>query len=302
MVKTMAKAPVRLTHPDKVLDEASGLTKQGLADYYWAVSEKMLPHLKGRAISLVRVPDGIGEPQFYQKHKTAMMPDGFDSVAVPDKKTGTVEEYIAANTREAIASLAQMSVMEVHPWGSLAKNLERADRLIFDLDPDEALSWVELAGAAEDAKERLEALGLRSFVKTTGGKGLHVVVPIVAEMEWPEVKDFCHRLVLEMERGNPELYLTKMTKAARVGKIYLDYLRNERGATAVAPYSPRARAYVGVAMPLDWSELKVKERPVYRVGGFAEWRGRLVEDAWEEFFAVKQRVSPKARKALGMQA
>ncbi len=300
VAEKLETAPVRLTHPDKVLDPESGLTKQQLADYYWAVSEKMLPHLKGRAISLVRVPDGIGKPQFYQKHVTSMMPAGFDTVDVTDKKTGEVEKYVGLSTREAIAALAQMSVLEVHPWGSLAKTLEKADRLTFDLDPDETLEWSVLTGAAIDARDRLKELGLQSFVKTTGGKGLHVVVPIVAEMEWPAIKEFCHAFVLTMERANPGLYLTKMTKSARVCKIYLDYLRNERGATAVAPYSPRARANVGVAMPLDWAELESKERPIYRVGNFREWEDRLQQDPWKDFFSGKQMISARARKSVGM--
>jgi bifunctional non-homologous end joining protein LigD len=246
------------------------------------------------------VPDGIGKPSFYQKHVTSTLPPGFDAVDVPDKKSREVEKYVALSTREAVASLAQMSVLEVHPWGSLAKDLERADRLTIDLDPDESLGWDVLTRAAFDAKERLEELGLTSFVKTTGGKGLHVVVPIVPEMEWPQVKEFCHGFVNLMEEGDPKLYLTKMTKSARVGKIYLDYLRNERGATAVAPYSPRARANVGVAMPLDWAELKASERPVYRVSNYAEWGGRLKEDVWAALWTTKQRVSAKAKKAVGM--
>jgi bifunctional non-homologous end joining protein LigD len=287
------RAPVRLTHPDKVLDAESGVTKQQLADYYWAVSERMLPHLLGRAVSLVRVPDGIGKQAFYQKHVTASMPDGFVTVDVPDKKTGVVEKYVGVKTREAIASLAQMAVLEVHPWGSLAKDLERPDRLVFDLDPDEALAWTVLRDSALEVRARLKKLGLESFVKTTGGKGLHVVVPILPDMEWPAAKEFCRQFVLGMEKDSPKLYLTKMTKAARVGKIYLDYLRNERGATAVAPYSSRARAGLGVAMPLEWPELQNKQRPVYRVGEFAGWRERLREDPWAKMLEIKQRVKAK---------
>ncbi len=292
--------PVRLTHPAKVLDPASGLTKQQLADFYWAVSEKMLPHLSGRALSIVRVPEGIDKEHFYQKHVTHMLPPGFDAVDVPDKKTGKVEKYISLHTREAIASLAQISVLEVHPWGSLASDLERPDRLTIDLDPDEALPWTTLAGAAEDARKQLKKLGLESWVKTTGGKGLHVVVPIAPEMEWPEIKAFCHGFVSMMERANPKLYLTKMTKAARTGKIYLDYLRNERGATAVAPYSPRARANAGVAVPLAWTELKAAERPVFNIGNFGEWRGRLKKDPWGKFLGKEQGISAEARKAMGV--
>ncbi len=291
---------IRLTHPEKVLDPASGLTKQQLADYYWAVSERMLPHVAGRALSLVRVPDGIGKQQFYQKHVTSTMPPGFDAADVPDKKTGEVEKYVALHTREAIASLAQMSVLEVHPWGSLASDLERPDRLVIDLDPDESLSWRVLADAALDVKKQLKKLGLESWVKTTGGKGLHVVLPIEPELAWPEVKAFCHAFVKVVEKGNPKLYLTVMSKAARTGKIYLDYLRNERGATAVAPYSPRARAMVGVAMPLSWAELEADRRPEFRVGNFGEWRERLKKDPWAKLLTAEQGITAEARSAVGL--
>jgi bifunctional non-homologous end joining protein LigD len=292
--------PIRLTHPDKVLDPASRLSKQQLADYYWAVSANMLPHLAERALSLVRVPEGIDHEHFYQKHVTHMLPPGFESVDVPDKKTGKVEKYISLSTREAIASLAQISVLEVHPWGSLADDLERPDRLVIDLDPDEALPWSTLADAAGEVRKRLKLLGLESFLKTTGGKGLHVVIPVVPELEWPAIKTLCHNFVLAMERANPNLYLTKMTKAARTGKIYLDYLRNERGATAVAPWSPRARANVGVAVPLSWPELKLLERPIFNIGNFAEWRARLKKDPWAKMGEVRQQITAEARRSLAI--
>jgi bifunctional non-homologous end joining protein LigD len=285
-----AHPSIRLTHPAKILDPTSGLTKQQLADFYWAVSERMLPHLANRPISLVRVPDGIGKEQFFQKHVTSMLPPGFDTVPVRDKKTGKIEPYIALHTREAIAALAQISVLEVHPWGSCADALETPDRLIFDLDPDESLPWPTLAGAAADVRKLLKSLGLESFLKTTGGKGLHVVVPITPQHEWPAIKDFCHAVVLQLERAKPGLYLTKMTKSARAGKIYLDYLRNERGATAVAPWSPRARPGVGVAVPLNWPELKLPERPVFTVGNFGEWKSRLKKDPWAKLPAVHQQI------------
>jgi bifunctional non-homologous end joining protein LigD len=289
--QSLGHPPIRLTHPDKILDPASHLTKQQLADFYWAVSEKLLPQLAGRPLSIVRVPDGIGHEQFFQKHVTSMLPPGFDSVDVPDKKTGKIEKYIALNTREAVASLAQMSVLEVHPWGSLAATLEKPDRLVIDLDPDESLPWPTLATAALDVRKQLKALGLESFLKTTGGKGLHVVIPIKPQQEWPAVKEFCHRFVLAMEQSNPALYLTKMTKAARTGKIYLDYLRNERGATAVAAWSPRARPNVGVAVPLNWSELKLPERPIFNIANFAEWRTRLKKDPWAKLPATHQKLN-----------
>ncbi len=290
-------APVRLTHPNKVLDAESGLTKQMLADYYWKVSEWMLPHLAGRPLSLVRCPDGSGHPCFFQKHVTSMLPKGIGGVDIADKK-GKVEPYITLDSAEALAGLAQLGVLEVHPWGSRNDDIERPDRLIFDLDPDEALPWSTVTHAALELKALLAKKGLDSFVKTTGGKGLHVVVPIEPEMEWPAAKDFAYSVVLEMEKSSPSLYLTKMTKAARKGKIYLDYLRNERGATSVAPYSPRARAGAAVSMPLSWVELKAaKERPVFRTAEFDGWKARLKKDPWKNMDRVKQRVEVGGLKA-----
>ena len=151
-----------------------------------------------------------------------------------------------------------------------------------------------------ELRTRLKQLGLESFLKTTGGKGLHVVAPIEPTRDWETVKEFAHRLVQTMERANPALYLTKMTKSARVGKIYLDYLRNERGATAVAPYSPRARSGGPVSMPLAWSDLKLAERPVFRVAEFAAWRGRLKSGSWKALPGIKQAISAKALAAVGM--
>jgi bifunctional non-homologous end joining protein LigD len=293
--KTRRNMPgsVRLTHPGKVLDEESGLTKQQLAEYYWAIAPRMLPHIVGRPLSLVRCPEGSGKQCFFQKHTSGAVGEGIETVEVPNKKTGKPEPYISLSTPEALAGLAQMSVLEVHPWGSRSDDLERPDRLIFDLDPDPALPWTTLAAAAAEVRERLERLGLQSFLKSTGGKGLHVVVPIAAEHGWDTIKEFCHRFVLEMERESPSIYLTKMTKSARTGRIYLDYLRNERGATAVAAYSPRARAGAPVSLPLRWSDLKLASLPVFHISDYASWSPRLSRDPWKGFLTMTQRLPGK---------
>jgi bifunctional non-homologous end joining protein LigD len=293
-------APVRLTHPAKLLDAASGLSKQALADYYWAVAERMLPHIAGRPLSLVRCPEGTASQCFFQKHVNSMLPPGIVAVNVPDKKTGKIEPYITLSTAEALAGLAQMGVLEVHPWGSRNDDLEHPDRLIFDLDPDESLPWSAVTEAAADVRARLKKLGLTSFLKTTGGKGLHVVIPIEATLDWATAKNFAHAFVVSMEKASPARYLTKMTKAARVGKIYLDYLRNERGATAVAAYSPRARAGVHVSMPLVWSELEAKERPIFSVTNFSEWRMRLPRDPWKTLSATNQSIGSETLADLGL--
>jgi bifunctional non-homologous end joining protein LigD len=290
--------PVRLTHPEKVLDAETGVTKRILAEYYWAVAPRMLPHIAGRPLSLVRCPEGSGKPCFFQKHVNHMLPPGIGGVNVPNKKTGENEVYITLDSAEALAGLAQMGVLEVHPWGSRNEDLEHPDRLIFDLDPDESLPWSTVAEAADEVRTRLKKIGLTSFLKTTGGKGLHVVIPIEPTLDWPAAKEFAHRFVMAMERQNPRLYLTKMTKAARVGKIYLDYLRNERGATAVAPFSPRARSGAPVSMPLAWSELDAPGRPVFNVANFADWRARLAKDPWKAIFTTRQTIRADALKSV----
>ena len=283
-------APVRLTHPSKILDAKTRLTKQQLADYYWAVAPHMLPHIEGRPLSLVRCPEGSEKPCFYQKHANHMVPPGIGAVNVPDKKTGKIEPYITLSTAEALAGLAQMGVLEVHPWGSRNNDLEHPDRIIIDLDPDEAISWARLAESAAEVRKQLKRIGLESFLKSTGGKGLHVVVPFVAQYDWSVIKQLAHAFVLQMEKEEPALYLTKMSKAARKGRIFLDYLRNERGATAVAAFSPRARAGVPVSLPLAWSDLKLSERPVVHVADFEEWKGRLKHDPWKQFDKSRQRI------------
>jgi bifunctional non-homologous end joining protein LigD len=294
---------IRITHPDKVMEAVSGVTKRQLAEYYAAVAAAMLPHIAHRALSVVRCPDGSGSPCFFQKHIGQGMPEGIDSVPVRDKKSGKPEDYLTLATAQGLAGLAQMGVLEVHPWGATNEQLETPDRLIIDLDPDEGVEWAQLVKSAQEVRELLEQLKLKSFVKSTGGKGLHVVAPMAPTREWPEVKSFAHDLVRMMERANPKLYLTKMTKAARKNRIYLDYLRNERGATAVAPYSPRARPGLRVAMPFSWEELKrLKERPEYAVANFAKWKSRLSNDPWAQMAAplgaLQQALTDEAVQAV----
>ncbi len=283
-----------LTHPEKILDEESGMTKQTLAEYYIAVAEHLLPHIADRPLSVVRCPEGIGEPCFFQKHIGLGLPSGVKSIPVLNRKTGKKEDYLTLNSSEGLVGLAQMGVLEVHPWGSRNNSLEKPDRIVFDVDPDEAIDWNTLVETAKEFRARLKVLGLESFLKTTGGKGLHIVVPVRAEHEWAAIKQFSHAMVLSMEKDRPELYVTKMTKAIRRNRIFLDYLRNDRGATSIAPFSPRARSGAPIAMPLDWKELNVSKRPVFHVSDFADWRKRLIKDPWTAMTANHQRLSAKA--------
>jgi bifunctional non-homologous end joining protein LigD len=296
------RAAIRLTHAGKVIDEVSGLTKQNLADYYDAVAEKMLPYISGRPVSIVRCPDGSTGPCFFQKHFKTGLPAGTSSVDVPDTKTGKVEAYITISTKDALVGMAQMNVLEFHPWGARNDKLESPDRLVFDLDPDESIPWEVLAESAADVRKRLKKLGLTSFLKGTGGKGLHIVAPIVAEGShpWPLIKDFSYGFVRQMEADNPQRYLTKVTKAARKGKIYLDYLRNERGATSVAPYSPRHRVGAPVSIPFAWSVLKADAMPLYAAADFKEWLPAIKRDPWAKLRTLQQRLTENALKAVGV--
>ena len=280
--------PVRLTHPEKVLDETTGITKLQLAEYYWEIAEHMLPHIEDRPLSLVRCPEGSGKPCFFQKHTNHMLPPGIGSVMVPNKKTAEPESYITLNTAEALAGLAQMGVLEVHPWGSKNSDLEHPDRIIIDLDPDEAITWKQLSDSAESVRNGLETIGLKSFLKTTGGKGLHVVVPITPGHDWVQVKAWAHAFAQAFEKEQPDLYLTKMTKSARKGKIYIDYLRNERGATAVAPFSPRARPGAPVSVPLAWKELSSSNHPAFSISDFESWKERLKSNPWKGMEGIQQ--------------
>ncbi|MFP5227219.1 MAG: DNA ligase D [Acidobacteriota bacterium] len=297
-------AGVSISHPDKILDESSRLTKLQLVEYYDAVADHLLPHITGRPLSIVRCPEGSGKPCFFQKQIGKGMPAGVESVPVTVKKGGHPqrEEYVTVSTREGLVGLGQMGVMELHPWGSSNKSLEQPDRIIIDLDPDPELPWKQLVKSAIEVRDLMKHLGLETFVKSTGGKGIHVVAPIDPQHEWPAIKEFSHDFVLMMERAHSELYLTKMTKSARTGRIFLDYLRNERGATAVAPYSPRARAGVRVAVPLTWNELERTDPTQFAVVNFDQWKARLRHDPWIGMNQVRQTLSERAMAAVAEMA
>jgi len=221
------------------------------------------------------------------------MPPGIGGVEIPNKKGKGSETYVTVQGEQSLAGLAQMNVLEVHPWGSTNADLEHPNRIIFDLDPDEKVSWSTLADSAVEVRERLKQLGLESYVKTTGGKGLHVVAPIQPKYDWEQIKALTHAFTMQMEQDNSKLYISKMTKAARTNKIFVDYLRNERDATAIAPYSSRARLGMAAALPLEWSELKTKTAPKFLIANFADWSDRLNKDPWQSMLTSKQSIPAK---------
>ncbi len=242
-------AGVTLSHPDRVYWEDVGVTKRMLAEYYVKVWDLMRPHATGRVLALLRCPEGASGQCFFQKHASA----GIDAKLlklVPDDG----DKSIAIENLDGLIALVQAGALEIHLRGSSIERLEEADRLVFDLDPGPGVAWKALVAAAREVRERLSALKLDSFVKTTGGKGLHVVLPI-RPAPWDVTKDFCRKLAEAMAADSPDRYTATIKKSARNNRIFIDYLRNSREATAIAPYSTRARPGAAVAMPLSWQEL-----------------------------------------------
>lgn len=283
-----ADLPVKLSNPQRVLFPDSGLTKLGLANYYAQVAKWMLPHIIDRPLSLVRCPGGQGTMCFFQKHPAAETPPALVRVPVQEKEG--MEDYVAVQDLEGLLSLVQISALEIHLWGSRRDRLEQPDRVIFDLDPDDKLPWPRVVEAAFEVREMLEELDLTSFVKTTGGKGLHLVVPINPRRErWDTVKAFSRRVADALVAKNPSLYVANMSKAARKGKIFVDYLRNDRGSTSIAPYSTRAKPGAPVSVPLTWDELTpAVHSDHFEVGNISQRLDSLRRDPWNGIATLKQ--------------
>lgn len=285
---------VKLTHPDRVLWEGQGITKLGLAEYYIEIADYILPHIVGRPLALVRCPSGSEGECFFQKHSFAGLTDAVEIVKIPEKD-GEAEAIVIHDLRGLI-NLVQANVLEIHPWGARIGDVEHPDLLIFDLDPGEGVDWNAIIEGAKDVRRRLSEVGLESYVKTTGGKGLHVVAPLEPSVGWDELKDFTHDIALAMEAEEPSKYLSTMAKKARGGKIFVDYLRNGRGATAVAAYSTRARPGAPVSTPIRWDELGPGMTPSrFTVTNMGRRLASLKADPWEGFFTSPQPIGEAIR-------
>jgi bifunctional non-homologous end joining protein LigD len=278
---------VRLSNPDKILYPEQGITKIELAQYYVAVADRILPHVANRPVTMVRCPTGRGKKCFYQRHAGSGVLEQLHEVTVP----GFDEPYLFLKDVGGLIAMVQMGVLEMHPWGVTVDRPDVPDRIIFDLDPDEGLGFEVVIRAAHDVRERLQALGLESFVKTTGGKGLHVVVPIEPVTPWREAKAFAKRVSAEMAADAPDRYLTRISKAERAGRLFIDYLRNDPTSTAVAAYSTRSRPGAPVAMPLDWSEVTAGLDPCEFTIRTVPARIAEVADPWAQITKTKQRLS-----------
>ncbi len=286
---------VRLTNPGRLFWPEQGITKQGLADFYTEIADWILPHIAGRALSLLRCPGGVTEQCFFQKHRWAGLSNAARPVPIPDE----AEPMIAIDDLGGLLELVQAGVLEIHPWGSMADRPELPDRATLDLDPGDGVPWERVIDAAIDVRDRLSKLGLRSFVKTTGGKGLHVVFPLVPKADWDSVKRFTQRVAEDMARERPDRYTANMAKRDRRGRIYVDYLRNGMGATAVAAYSTRARPGAAVSTPLSWDEIGPGIRANhFTLHNLPKRLAFLDKDPWEGFLLLQQEL-PDLDKMAG---
>jgi len=294
----MQVAGITLSNADRVLYPEQGLTKHDLAAYYEAIAPWMLPHVEGRPLSLVRCPSGRTKACFYQKHWSGTRPEALDTVAIKEA-SGAKGAYTLVRDAGGLVSLVQHGVLEIHLWGARADDVESPDRMIFDLDPAPGVSWGRVKEAALRLKALLEELGLETWIKTTGGKGLHVALPIARRSTWSEVAAFARAVAQRLSDDEPEKYLAKASKAERKGKIFVDWLRNTRGATAIAPWSTRAREGATISAPIAWKELgALRSGDQYTVENVPALAGKQKRDPWEGMIRSKQRLTASMLKRI----
>jgi bifunctional non-homologous end joining protein LigD len=289
--------PFALTNLTKQLYPEAKLRKADVIAYYAAVAEHMLPHIADRPLTLLRCPNGVGSKGFFQKHASDTVPSVVQRIEI--EESGESAAYMAVRDLPGLIALAQLGVLEIHTWGCHAPDIERPDKLVFDIDPDPSVGWDAVVEAAVEVRVRLGDLGLESFVQTTGGKGLHVVAPFRPRIGWDELKQFSQGIAQSMAADEPKRYVVNMRKDQRKGRIFLDYLRNGRGATAVAPFSTRARSGATVAAPITWDELMEGVEPgQFTVRSMIDRIGH-VSDPWRGYGKLRQNLRPAALRAAG---
>jgi bifunctional non-homologous end joining protein LigD len=287
---------IKVSHPERIIDASTGITKLELVRYYESVAEWMLPHLKGRPCSLVRGPSGVGGELFFQKHIESLQITGLKELAA-ELWPGHAS-LIEVPTAKALIGAAQMNVIEFHTWNATTKRIDKPDRVIFDLDPGEGERWERVQEAATLVRGMLQELGLESWLKTSGGKGLHIVVPLTPRDDWETVKAFAQAAVQHIAKVIPQRFTAKMGAANRVGKLFVDYLRNNHGATTAAAFSARSRPGLGVSMPIAWDDLaSLKRSDQWSVRTAREHLSFQRVDPWQHYWKCKQTLSA-AFKAL----
>ncbi len=290
-------AGVKLSSPDKVLFRDQGVTKADLAAHYERVADRMLPMVEKRLLSLVRCPQGAGGECFFQKHDHKGFPEDLRRREI-EESDGKRDNYLYVDGLAGLIAGVQMGTLEFHIWGSHIDRLEQPDRIVFDLDPDEGLGFADVRSAAFDLSERLERLGLKTVPMLTGGKGVHVIAPLTRRAEWPQVKAFARGFARSIAEEAPDRYVAQASKAKRKGRIFVDWLRNERGATAIAPYSTRARKGAPVAVPVSWDELEGFDAA--NIFTIADMDDRLaMTDPWTEAGNWKQSITRAMVKKVG---
>ncbi|HRE45082.1 MAG TPA: DNA ligase D [Terricaulis sp.] len=293
------KSSIKLTNPGRVLFPDADITKAEYAAYLEAAATRIGAHVFGRPLSLVRTPDGVGGQQFFQKHAMAGAPQQIKTISISEAESGKAEDYLTVTDAAGLAACAQMSAVELHIWGSRNDKLDAPDRLVFDLDPDEGLAFEQVKRAAFDIKALLESAGLKSFAMITGGKGVHVVLHLKRRHDWDEVKGFARDFAVQVETLDPKRFVANMAKAKRKGRIFIDYLRNGRGATAIAPYSTRARPMAPIAVPVGWDELRTI--PAANVFKLKDMPARLeAPDPWADYGESAMSLTKAARSKLGL--
>jgi bifunctional non-homologous end joining protein LigD len=286
---------IPITHPDRLIYPDLGISKIQLAQYYAQVSDWMLPHVARRPLTLVHCPKGLAAPCLYLKHAKAWGPRALRRVRIQEKTK--VGEYLVADSAEAIVSLAQMGIVEIHTWNSWSDSIERPNRIVWDLDPGPEVTWTQVVKIAEVVRRLLKVLGLISWVKTTGGRGLHVVVPLKPKRTVPECLNFSRAVAEAIASTNPTLVTTKFAKLGREHKILIDYLRNNRTNTSIAAFSSRARPGAPVSIPLDWDELD-KAPEQWTISTVPRRLTRLRVDPWKQYWATAQAISDASFAAL----
>jgi bifunctional non-homologous end joining protein LigD len=286
---------VRITHSERVLYPGDDITKEDLARYMESIADWILPYVVDRPLTIVRCPEGISGQSFYQKHWTESLPKAIDWRPIREKET--TEKCLVIHDLKGLISLTQISALELHPWGSKIDKVEHPDRMIFDLDPGPGVEWEQVCEGARDVRAALDELGLESFVRSSGGKGLHVVAPLARRNDWEEVESFARAIASGMEKHAPDHFVANMRKALRKGKIFLDYLRNQRGATAVASYSMRARVGCPVAVPLAWDEIeKLSGGAAFDIHTVQQRLKKLRKDPWKDLWTSRQSLTKKIQE------
>ena len=290
-------AGVPISHQDRILYPDLTLTKIDIARYYESIATWVVPHVAGRPLTLVRCPEGLRADCFFMKHSKVWAPSALRRVRIKEKtKLG---EYLIADDLPALVGLVQMGVLEIHTWNSVFEDIERPNRLVFDLDPGDEIEWPAVVRAARMVRDALAALQLDSWVKTTGGRGLHVVVPLTPHADWSQCLEFSKALSERFEQAQPSLYTTAFAKAGRARKILIDYLRNNRTNTSIAAYSTRARTGAPVSVPLTWEELKTSLDPqAFTVRTLARRVEKLKSDSWAGYWKCRQKLTAQLIRAL----